>query len=212
MRKTLVPGVCLLVALSGAPMNAQHPLPARTFEPSLPAVAPLPTPPVAEWWRGGGPRIRPRGDRVVNAFRIGTERSSLFRTLVHRIENSDVVVYAGVDPRMARGLLGRLTFTNVAGGYRYLRIMLNPELGADAMAAALGHELRHVVEIIESPDVVSEATLEGLYARIGRSNRAGGIPGWETDSALNTGLQVRRELNLGAVLAQNRAEPRDERR
>ena len=55
MHLPLVPCVCGLAALLAAPAAAQHTLTARTFEPSLPAIAPAPEPPVLEWWRVGGP-------------------------------------------------------------------------------------------------------------------------------------------------------------
>ncbi len=215
MRLTLVPVIGGLMALLALPVHAQHPLPARTFEPSLPIIAPLPAPPVTEWWRNGGPRIRPRDQRATTALRVGSERSSVFRGLLHAIDQGDVFVYVAVDPQMGRGLMGRLTFAGSAGKYRYLRVMLNPELGTDVMVATLAHELRHVLEVLEHPEVVSETTLGALYSRIGHSNRAGGVPGFETDAALDTGMEVRRELTLGtaAALARRReAEARSEQR
>jgi hypothetical protein len=167
----------------------------------MPIVAPLPAPPFAEWWRNGGPRIRPTDQRATTALQVGTERSSVFRGLLQAIDQGDVFVYVAVDPRMGRGLMGRLTFAGSTGRYRYLRVMLHPELGTDVMVAALAHELRHVLEVLEHPEVVSEATLAALYSRIGHSNRAGGMPGFETDAALDTGMEVRRELNIGTAAA-----------
>jgi hypothetical protein len=180
-----------------APTSAQHALPARTFEPSLPAVAPPPVPATPEWWRSGGPRIRRTDARLDFALRNGLERSVLLRDLVKAIEAGDVVVYAGIDPLMMRGLSGRLTFIGTGGRYRYVRVMVNPELSGDEMIAALAHEFRHVVEVIEHPDVTSESGLTQLYRRIGQSNRAAGTLGWETIAAQNTTYDVRRELKTG---------------
>lgn len=213
MRLPLVPCICGLAALLAAPVTAQRALPARTFEPSLPAVAPLPAPPVVEWWRNGGPRIRLTDQRLGPVLVHGLERSSLLRGLVDRIEAGDVFVYAGVDPRMVKGLAGRLVFVGSAGTHRYLRVMLHPELGGDQMIAALAHELQHVVEVIEHPEVDGETALTTLYQRIGHANRAGGLQGWETDAALEMGYEVRRELNIGtaAALARREAAKRDVR-
>lgn len=206
MRLTLVPCVCGVAALLAAPVTAQHALPARTFEPTLPAVAPTPAPPTQEWWRNGGPRLRQTDDRVRVALRDGLARSSLVRGLVQRIEAGDVFVYVGIDPRMVKGLHGRLVFAGSAGTYRYVRVTLNPELGGEQLIAALAHELQHAVEVIEHPEVGSERALEGLYQRIGQSNRAGGTPGWETTAAVDMGYDVRRELNIGTAAALARRE------
>lgn len=199
MRLSHVPGICSLAALLVVPVSAQHNLPARTFEPALPAVAPAPDPPVSEWWRNGGPRLRLTDERAEVALRNGLERSSLVRALVARIEAADVVVYVGIDPRMVKGLSGRLTFVGHAGRFRYLRVMLNPELGVDQITAALAHELQHVVEVVDHPEVTSEPGLTALYRRIGHSNRASGSLGWETDAAQDMGMEVRRELNIGTA-------------
>lgn len=212
MRLPLVPCLCGTALLLAVPASGQHALPARTFEPSLPAVAPVPVPTQPEWWRNGGPRIRPTDARVEIALRNGLERSSLVRGLVETVESGDVVVYVGLDYRM-KGLSGRLTFIGGAGRYRYLRVMLNPELTGDLSITALAHELQHVVEVLEHQEVSSESALTQLYRQIGHSNRAAGTPGWETDAALDIGYSVRRELVLGTatMLARReaaRSEPR----
>jgi hypothetical protein len=201
MRLAALPCVWTLAVLLAAPAAAQHALPGRSFAPSLPAVAPLPDPPVQEWWRSGGPRLRPTDLRLDVALRNGLERSALLRGLVSTIEANDVIVYAGLASRMTKGLSGRLTFVGSAGRYRYLRVMLNHELTGDLLIASLAHELRHVVEVIEHPEVRSEATLRDLYRQIGYSNEADGSLGWETDAAQDVAYEVRRELKLGTAAA-----------
>ncbi len=213
MRLPLVPCVAAMAALLAVPVFGQHALPVRTFEPSLPAVAPTPVPPIVEWWRRGGPRIRSTDSRVASALRSGLERSSVLRGLVDTIESNDVVVYTGVDQRMADELSGRLTFMGVGGGYRYVRVSVHPELKPSLMIAALAHELQHVVEVVEHPEVTSEAALTSLYKRIGHSNMASGRIGWETDAAHDIGLVVQHELLAGsaAMVASGEA-PRHEPR
>jgi hypothetical protein len=213
MHLPLVPCVCGLAAILVVPAAAQHTLTARTFEPSLPAVAPAPEPPVPEWWRGGGPRIRRTDERIALAVRNGVERSSVVRALVDAIESSAVVVYASVDPGMVNGLSGRLTFMGIGGGYRYVRITLHPELNQELMIISLAHELQHVLEVIQHPEVTSEPALTGLYQRIGHSNRVSGRIGWETDAAQDVAAAVRRELRLGtAAMLARRETGRDDAR
>jgi hypothetical protein len=142
------------------------------------------------------------------------ERSSVVRALVDTIEASDVVVYASVDSAMMKGLSGRLTFMGTGGGYRYVRITLHPELNQELLITSLAHELQHVLEVIQHPEVTSEAALTELYQRIGHSNLASGRIGWETDAAQDVAAAVRRELRLGtaAMLARREIERNDARR
>jgi len=197
MRLPLVTWIGGAAALLAAPATAQHALPARTFEASLPAAAQSPAPPVTEWWRGGGPRLRPTDQRAANSLRSGLERSGRVRALAHQVETSDVFVYVGVDARMEDGLAGRLTFVGHGHEYRYLRVALSPRLGNDVMIAALAHELQHVVEVIEHPEVTSDQQLKLLYERIGVTSRVGSIQGWETRAAQEITYEVRRELTSG---------------
>jgi hypothetical protein len=206
MRLSLIPWTCGVVAFVAAPALGQPRLPARAFQPSLAAVAPSPAPPVTEWWRNGGPRIRPTDDRAAALLLNGLERSARLRALADTIDAAHVVVYLTVDPRVDAGLAGRLTFMGNAGRYRYVRVAVNPRLSGDVLIATLAHELQHVVEVIEHPDVTSERSLGKLYERIGRSTRVGGIQGWETSAAQEVTYEVRRELSNAEVAAVARQE------
>lgn len=192
-------------------VGAQASLPARAFQLSLPSVAPQPAPPVVEWWRDGGPRIRPSDNRVASLLALGIERSALVRDLVDQVDAGQVIVYIGMNPRMQQGLAGCVTFVSDAGRYRYLRAMLNPDLTTEQAIAALAHELHHVTEIVAHPEVRSESALESLYRRIGIENRASNRSGWETSAAQQVGWDVRRELKehaAAATLARREAEAR----
>lgn len=192
-------------------VGAQASLPAKAFEPSLPSVAPESAPPAVEWWRDGGPRIRPSDKRTSALLAAGLERSALLRDLVHTVEASDVIVYIGMNPIMQRGLAGCVTFVSDAGRYRYLRAMLNPDLTTEQLIAALAHELHHVSEIIAHAEVRSESTMAALYRRIGIENRRSARSGWETGEAQQVGWDVRRELKehaAAATIARREAEAR----
>ncbi len=179
----LVIGTAALASVLPGPLPAE---PVRAA-PSAPLAA-------------NGPRLRPLESRVALLLRLGVERSRVLRDLVAHIEGGRVFVYIGFDRQMADRVAGSLTLVGSAGPYRYLRIALNPALPADQAIAALAHELQHVVEVMDHPEVTSEAALEALYRRIGRENRLLGRVGWETEQATLVGSQVRRELTTrGAV-------------
>jgi hypothetical protein len=196
-----LPAVLCASGLAGlliAPVAAQTSLPSRVPATESPVVAPDAAPPVAEWWKNGGPRVRTLDTRIAALLKSGLERSGLLRDIVDKIDAGDIVVYLGLDPTMKKkGLAGRLTFTGSAGKYRYMRALINPDMPAEQIIASVAHELHHVLEVIASPDVRSENELRDLYKRIGRENRAMSGSGWETDAAQRVGYDVRRELFLG---------------
>jgi hypothetical protein len=206
MRLLLVPWIGGAAALLAAPLSAQPALPARTFAPSLAVITPTPAPPVSEWWRSGGPRIRPTDQRVAAILRSGIERSPTLRALADRIEGALVFVYLGLDSHIDGALAGRLTFIGKAGKYRYLRVGINPALNADLIVASIAHELQHVVEVIEHPEAKSENALRTLYERIGQGTRPGGVQGFETTAAVATTYRGRRELNADADATMARQE------
>jgi hypothetical protein len=141
----------------------------------------------------GGPRIRPQDSRTRLMLQEGAARSATFKALVDRIEASNVFVYIAINPLLKSTLSGSLTWMTEAGGYRYLRASISPDLLFDQMIATMAHELQHAVEVIGDETVKDEKTLVELYRRIGqRSQHA--TAGWETTAAQETGWQVRREL------------------
>lgn len=143
--------------------------------------------------RAGGPRVRPNDNRVATMLLDGLRRSPSLAALVDRIEASDVIVYIEIQPHLNKALSGCLTWIATAGGYRYVRASLSPNLSADALIAAMGHELQHAVEIVEDPSVTGPASLLALYHRIG----SGGPPGsvrLDTHEARAAGVRVRQDL------------------
>ncbi|MEZ5287189.1 MAG: hypothetical protein R2712_20790 [Vicinamibacterales bacterium] len=147
------------------------------------------------------PRIRAVDERTAALVAAGLERSAILRALVNRIDAGHVIVYVSMNPRMTSGLAGCVTFQGAGGGYRYLRASLNPDLPPDQLLASLAHELHHVVEVMDHPEVRSEAGLVSLYKRIGHQSRVSRTQGWETDAARQVGASVRRELKAGATTA-----------
>ncbi len=155
-----------------------------------------PTP--ISWWKTGAPRVRPNDTRIATMLLEGLRRSPSLAALVDRVEASDVIVYLELQPAIERRLAGCVTWVTSAGRYRYLRASINPELPPDALIAAIGHELQHVVEIIDSPAVTDPSSLLALYQRIG-SGGSQGAPKLDTAAARAAGAQVRKDLRTTRV-------------
>jgi hypothetical protein len=124
----------------------------------------------------------------------GGGRSASIRELIDRLEVSDLVVY--VDVRwFSETRSGRLAFVGSAAGSRYVIIQIAcGQIGSDQLVA-LGHELRHAVEVADAGEVVDRQTFSRLYQRLGVD--VGGIGGnrqFETRAAIDAGRRVRHEL------------------
>jgi hypothetical protein len=137
--------------------------------------------------------LRPQSVRIAECVARGIERSATFRALVERIDQGDVVVYIDAPIGMSHGLSASLTWMAVIPGARLVRVSLRHDLGNHDAVAMLAHELRHVVELLDHPEVRSEIGLGDLYRRIGRASTAAARH-WDTTAALRAGRAVRLEL------------------
>jgi hypothetical protein len=142
------------------------------------------------------PRLRPQSPRVARWVADGIAGSATFRDLVGRIEASDVFVYLEAQPALGPGVAACLTWMAATPQGRFVRASVRPDLRARDTLGMIAHELQHVVEVIDHPDVRSERGLADLYARIGHTIGAAGGR-WDTTAALRAGDRVRIEL-LGA--------------
>jgi hypothetical protein len=143
-------------------------------------------------------RIRPQDPRLVTLLRDGMARSATLRSLVNRIEASNLIVYIALSPIMKTSLAGKLTWMTRSGDYRYVRATINTEQNMDQMIATLAHELHHAVEVLEDENVLDQRSMQELYKRIGRPS-VSATAGWETIAAQETGYRVRRELSSAAA-------------
>jgi hypothetical protein len=123
----------------------------------------------------------------------GMRRSPTLRALVARLQASDVVVYLRCDGPI--GPDGRLTFVSSAGGYRYVVVRMARFRRAQQIAI-MAHELRHAVEIADTPEIVDGPSLVREYRRMGYENTASALPGvaFDTQAAVDAGRQVLKEL------------------
>jgi len=148
--------------------------------------------------RDGG-HVRTNDSRLRMEINEGLARSAFFRDLVTRLDASDVIVYVEAECPMSPRLFGRLTFMASGGGRRYVNVRISCALNDTQQIAALGHELRHAVEIAEATSIVDTASLAHEYQRIGFASHA--VPtgaGFETRAAVEAARQVWSELERSA--------------
>jgi hypothetical protein len=136
-----------------------------------------------------GSRIRTDSPVLRTLIRDASERSQTFRELAVAIDTSDGIVYVRVGScvRLRACLLHRVGF---AGRYRVLTILVDPQRPDVALMGAIGHELRHAVEVLSDPAIRSDAAVLAFYRRYGVRMR--GV--LETREAIDTGDAVRNEL------------------
>lgn len=141
--------------------------------------------------------IRTTDDRLRRLLEHGTRTSPTLRALVHRLRDSDVVVYLWCNGTAPGSTDGRLTFVSSAGGYRYIVVRLNFLASRERQIAIIAHELQHAVEIADARDVVDGQSLAREYQRIGYiSNLSPTTMAFDTAAAVDAGVTVLRELVL----------------
>jgi hypothetical protein len=79
----------------------------------------------------------------------------------------------------------------VAGPHRILRVVVNTRRKPIAVMAAIGHELRHAVEVLSDRAVTSGHALYFFYERQGQTGRER----FETAAAVRAGSDVYGELD-----------------
>ena len=137
--------------------------------------------------------IRSTDRRLRMLLDQGLRISPTLRALVARLQASDVVVYLRCDG--IAGPDGRLTFVASAGGYRYVVVRMAHFPRAQQIAI-MAHELRHAVEIADTPAIVDGPSLVREYQRIGYLNQTSPLPGvaFDTAAAVDAGKQVLKEM------------------
>jgi len=136
-------------------------------------------------------RVRPMQTRIGTLIATGMDRSATFRQLVRRIETSDVIVYIEARHDLRAGVGASMRFVTRSATDRFLRIQLNGDYSNHTLVALLGHELQHVVEVAEQPEVQSADDLRAFYRRTGVRT---GPDSFDSEQARETGYQVRAEL------------------
>jgi len=149
--------------------------------------------PLAEAATAPAPRLRPQSPRIAAWVERGRAESETFRALVDRLERGDVIVYLAIQPGLRTGVAACLTWMSATPSARFVRASVRPDLPAREAVAMIAHELQHVVEVADHPEVRSEPALAALFSRIGHATAVAGGH-WDTQAALRTGDRVRLEL------------------
>ncbi len=136
------------------------------------------------------PNLRTLDLRLTQLVRRGYVQSPTFRTLVDDVEASTVVVYLERHERFGGLEAARLRLAGEGGGLRFVKVSLRWSLSDRDLLVYLAHELQHVREIAERPEVVDQRTLREFYCRVGYS----GLYGYDTDAARAVAEQVAEEL------------------
>ena len=151
------------------------------------------------------PCVRAGSRRLQTAVSEGRARSLTFRRLVDRIGASNVIVYLDDSAHLGIGVGGQLSFVSHAGGRRYVRVLVDQRLEGRQLIALVGHELEHAVEVADASDVVDQASMARLYARIGFSRRvANGGVAYDTGEAIAAGGRIMRELGATVTTVASR--------
>jgi len=143
----------------------------------------------------GAARIRPVGDADAAVVADAACRSATVRSMVARLEASDVIVYVTMRPMRNRVIAGGLEFVAATATDRVLRVVLAFPLDRVSRIAMLGHELQHAVEVADAPEIRSRAQFEAHYQSHGIEGAAAGAH--ETDRARLAERRVRAELHAG---------------
>jgi hypothetical protein len=139
-------------------------------------------------------RIRSESALLTSVIQTGFERSASFRSLVERIEQSDVIVHLTCSRFKSSSLAGQTLLASAGPDVRYLRVQINCQQADLALLSVVGHEMQHVVEIASTPSVVDDKSFARLFRTIGFSTCLGSEPDrFETSAALAAGERVRAE-------------------
>jgi hypothetical protein len=136
-------------------------------------------------------RVRPMQQRVEALLATGMARSETFRHLVRRIEASDVIVYIEARRDLRAGIGASMTFVATSATDRFLRIQLDARHTPNMLVALLGHELQHVVEVVDEATVRSADDLRAFYRTSGVRT---GPDSYDSVAARDAGYRVRAEI------------------
>jgi hypothetical protein len=112
--------------------------------------------------------LRPLHERVASTLDSSYLASPTIRRLVDEIEASDLIVYLDEKPR-GGGPQGTLTFVGASRAARFVRIAVDAALADRQLAALIGHELQHAVEVARATWVIDQRSFADLYRTTGEA-------------------------------------------
>lgn len=141
------------------------------------------------------PNVRTTSAFLAQIVEGARRQSPTFAAMLAHIEQSDVIIYFEGIPKFEGGLRGCVHFIGASGRFRYVRAQIKTMMTRYDVIASLAHELQHVIEIADHPEVRDEPSLAELYRQIGHERD---LRRFETDQAQSVGRTVRAEV-LGAL-------------
>ena len=143
-------------------------------------------------------RVRGVSARMGAVIREAEARSKTFRWLVDQIGATDGIAYVE-EGQCGHGVRTCLLHTiTIAGTNRVLWIVIDPRKSDLDLMGSVGHELQHAVEVLSHRSVRDYGAMILLY-----KGMCGGCgPRFETDAAIEAGIEVRAELkkSSGSIL------------
>jgi hypothetical protein len=137
--------------------------------------------------------VRATSPDVQQLLARGMRHSRTFADLMASLDISDVIVYVEINRKLPPAIAGRMLFATASqDGPRYLRVQIDGNGSTDMQIAALGHELRHALEVAGAPEVRNEEGLARFYQRVGTRGPVSGS--YDTAAAQTTGRRVLFEL------------------
>ena len=140
------------------------------------------------------PHVRSVELELLDDLQKGAQASPTLKSLLDRLETSDVVVYLMFDHAMPAHTAGRVSLMAAVPGRRYLRISIDRRSVGCQRLAILGHELQHAIEIADAAEAIDQAGVASLYRRIGFCSERGLRASFDSELAIETGQRVRREV------------------
>lgn len=146
----------------------------------------------------GGDAVRVLDPIAAAMLTQAVERSAIVRGLVHRLQQSNVIVHIEATRNLPSGIGGTTRFVAGRGAYRYLRISLSVWLPPADRVAIVGHELQHALEVAQSL-AANAADMREWFERSGFRVRISHDL-FETGAALQVERKIRQELRAGHAL------------
>jgi hypothetical protein len=140
------------------------------------------------------PSVRGTDPEITAAIASTWERSPTFRQLAADIERAGGLVYVhrGTCGRNVRACL--VLNIRRAGPYRVLSIRVDRRKTGHDLMIAIGHELQHVLEVLNEPSAVDADSIRIFYERTAPTERLS----FETQAAIETELKIDGELRAYA--------------
>jgi len=137
------------------------------------------------------PRVRTESQIVRDAVAWGLGESATFRALHEALDATDGLLYIDEGTCRQVGMPACLYLSvQLSGPFRLLRMKVSPRRAPGcALTESIGHELKHVLEVLGAAHVRSGTDMFFLFERIG-TKRFGAF---ETQAAIDAGKSVHNE-------------------